>query len=103
MIRPAFLSSTERLELEVSVRSQREDHGGARRVNAILLLDDGISCQVIAEFLHLDDDTIRSWHKTYRESGRDALAFDGQKGGQSRMSAHQEATLCGWLNDRFCR
>jgi hypothetical protein len=27
MIRPGFLSPTERLELEVCVRSQREDHG----------------------------------------------------------------------------
>jgi transposase len=103
MIRPGFLSSAERLELEVCVRSQRENHGIARRANAILLLDDGKSCQVIAEFLYLDDDTIRGWHKTYRESGWDALAFDGWKGGQSRMSADQEATLCGWLNDRFCR
>ena len=103
MIRPGFLSSAERLELEVCVRSQREDHGVARRANAILLLDDGKSCQVIAEFLYLDDDAIRGWHKTYRESGWDALAFDGWKGGQSRMSADQEATLCGWLNDRFCR
>ena len=41
------------------MRSQREDHGVARRANAILLLDDGKSCQVIAEFLYLDDDTIR--------------------------------------------
>ena len=53
-IRPSFLSSAERLELEVCVRSQREDHGVARRANAILLLDDGKSCQVIAEFLYLD-------------------------------------------------
>ena len=41
MIRPGFLSSSERRELEVCVRSQREDHGVARRANAILLLDDG--------------------------------------------------------------
>ena len=54
MIRPSFLSSAERLELEVCVRSQREDHGVARRANAILLLDDGKPCQVIAEFLYLD-------------------------------------------------
>ncbi len=51
MIRPGFLSPTERLELEACVRSQREDHGVARRANAILLLDDGKSCQTIAEFL----------------------------------------------------
>ena len=87
MIRPGFLSPMERLELEACVRSQREDHGIARRANALLLLDDGNSCQVIAEFLYLDDDTVRGWHKTYRENGWNALAVDGWKGGQSRMAA----------------
>ncbi len=103
MIRPGFLSPTERLELEACVRSQREDHGVARRANAILLLDDGKSCQTIAEFLYLDDDTIRGWHKTYRNGGRDALSTDGWKGGQSRMTSDQETELCAWLDERFCR
>ncbi|TVP73776.1 MAG: IS630 family transposase, partial [Gemmatimonadales bacterium] len=39
MIRRGFLSPSERRELEACVRSQREDHGIARRANAILLLD----------------------------------------------------------------
>jgi transposase len=103
MIRSSFLSSAERFKLEGSKRSQREDHGVARRENAILLLDDGKSCQVTAEFLYLNDDTIPGWHKTYRESGWDTLTFDGWKGGQSCISADHEATLCGWLNDSFCR
>jgi len=62
------------------VRRQREDHGIARRANAILLLDDGKSCQEISDFLYLDDDTIRGWYKSYRQDGWDALAFDGWKG-----------------------
>jgi len=62
MIRPCFLSSADRIELEACVRRQREDHGIARRANAILLLDDGKSCALIAKFLYLDDDTIRVWH-----------------------------------------
>ena len=77
MIDKGFLSAPERRELEACVRSQREDHGIARRANAILLLDDGKSCQVIAEFLYLDDDTIRGWYKTYREGGWDELSIDG--------------------------
>ena len=59
MIRPGFLSSLERRKREAYVRRQREDHGVARRANAILLLDDGKLCQAIAGFLYLDDDTIR--------------------------------------------
>ena len=103
MIRPGFLSSADRLELEVCVRRQREDHGIARRANAILLLDDGKSCQQISDFLYLDDDTIRGWHKTYLQDGWDALAFDGWKGGQSHMTQAQQVALCAWLEARFCR
>jgi hypothetical protein len=59
MIHPGFISASERLELEACVRRQREDHGIARQANAMLLLDDGKSCQEISDFLYLDDDTIR--------------------------------------------
>ena len=103
MIRPSFLSTPDRLELEACVRSHREDHGIARRANAILLLDDGESCTQIAKFLYLDDDTIRGWYKTYREGGWDALCVDGWKGGQPRLTGRQEAKLCDWLDARFCR
>lgn len=85
------------------MRSQREDHGVARRANAILLLDDGESCIQIAKCLYLDDDTIRGWHKAYREAGWDALSVDGWRGGQSRMTSTQEAELCAWLDGQFCR
>ena len=96
MIRPSFLSSAERLELEACVRRQREDHGIARRANAMLLLDDGESCTQIAKFLYLDDDTIRGWYEAYRRDGWEVLALDGWQGGQSRMTSAQEAALM-WL------
>jgi len=62
MIRPSSFSPSERSELEGCVRRQRGDHGIARRANALLLLDDDKSCQEIAEFLYLDNDTIRGWY-----------------------------------------
>ena len=83
MIRRDFLSPEERFELECCVRRQREDHGIARRANAILLLDKGKTCIQIAEFLYLDDDTIRGWYKSYQQDGWDALALDGWQGGHS--------------------
>jgi transposase len=43
------------------------------------------------------------WHKTCLQDGWDALAFDGWKGGQSRMTQEQEAGLCASLEARFCR
>ena len=73
MIRPGFLFSADRIELEACVRHQRGYHGISRRANAILLLDDGESCARIAKFLYLDDDTIRGWYKSYRQDGLDAL------------------------------
>ncbi len=108
MIRPGFLSSSARLELEACVRRQREDHGVARRANAILLLDDGESCTQIAKFLYLDDDTIRGWYKAYQKKVAGmrlplTAGCDGWKGGQSRMTQAQEAAVCTWLEERFCR
>ncbi len=103
MIRPNFLSAEDRRELEACVRRQREDHGIARRANALLLLDDGKSCVQIAEFLYLDDDTIRGWYKAYRQDGWESVALDGWKGGQARLTDEQESALCAWLDERFCR
>ena len=103
MIRSNFLSRLARIELEACVRRQHENHGIARRANALLLLDDGESCAQIAKFLYLDDHTIRGWYKSYRRGGWDFLSVDDWKGGQSYISQAQEAALCARLEERFCR
>ncbi|AML50826.1 hypothetical protein RC74_05595 [Falsihalocynthiibacter arcticus] len=79
MIRPNFLTTADRLELLSCVKRQREDHGVARRANALLLLNDGMSCAQIAKVLFLDDDTVRSWHKQYLAEDWEAVAYDGWK------------------------
>ena len=103
MIRLNFLTASDRLELLSCVKRQREDYGVARRANALLLLDTGMSCFQIAKVLFLDDDKVRSWHKQYLAEDWEAVAYDGWKGGQSRMTAAQEVNLDEWLEDRFCR
>lgn len=60
-----------------------------RAERMLLLLDDGRSCVEIAQVLYLDDDTVRGWHKHYLAEGWDSVAYDGWKGGQSRMSVAQ--------------
>ena len=35
-------------------------HRLARRANALVLLDDGMSCEAVAKVLLLDDDTVRA-------------------------------------------
>ena len=93
MNRSDFLSLEDRRELLACVERQREDHGVARRANALLLLDDGKSCVEIAQVLYLDDDTLRGWHKQYLAEGWDAVAYDGWKGLQSRMPVAQGSSL----------
>jgi hypothetical protein len=76
MIRPNFLTTADRLELLSCVKYQREDHRVARRANALLLLDTGMSCSQIAKVLFLDDDTVRSWHKQYLAEDWETIAYD---------------------------
>ena len=69
MIHPNFLSAANRLELERCLRRHLKEYGIARRANAILLLNKDKSCAEIAEFLYLDDDTIRGRYKAFRQEG----------------------------------
>jgi transposase len=47
-------------------------HRLTRRANALVLLDQGMSCSDVAKVLLLDDDTIGTWYRLYQEDG-----FDG--------------------------
>ena len=103
MIRSGFLSAQDRKELLGCVKSQTEEHGIARRANALLLLDEGKPCTDIAKVLYIDDDTVRCWHKQYVQGGWDFVVINDWQGGTSRMTAEQEAALIVWLEGRFCR
>jgi len=98
MIRPGFLSAADRIRL-VCPSARRPRYCPSRKCR--LLHDNGESCAWIAKFLYLDDQTTRGWYESYLNDGRDALAFDGWKGGQSRMSQAQEAGLCAWREERL--
>lgn len=63
MIRAGFLTAEQRASLMGMVRRTSETHGVGRRANAILLLDDGLSCEAVAKVLYIDDDTVRGWHE----------------------------------------
>jgi len=93
MIRHGFLSAVERKELVSLARDGSVEHRFARRANAVLLLDDGLSCERVAKFLYLDDDTVRNWRKLYNERGIAGLEQFGSGGSTSRLSAAQEDAL----------
>src|SRR5271155_3737132 len=55
MIRPGFLLGDERSALIALARDGSVTHRLARRANALVLLDNGLSCEQVARVLLLDD------------------------------------------------
>ena len=80
MIRPGFLDRASRRDPIELARDGSAAHRLARRANALVLLDDGMSCTAIAKVLFLDDDTIRAWYQLYQEDGVEGLANFGYEG-----------------------
>jgi len=97
MIRGGFLSPSQRAELLALLRSGRTEQRVARRANAMLLLDDGWSCERVAEVLYLDDDTVRSWRKTYDEGGLAGLERFEAGCSASHLSKAQEEAVEAWI------
>lgn len=103
MIRPGFLDSESRQDLIELTRDGSAAHRLARRANALLLLDDGMSCEAVAKVLYLDDDTIRTWHRLYQEDGIEGLASFGYEGGTCRLTAEQQDRLTAWISEALPR
>ena len=103
MIRPGFLDSESRQDLIELTRDGSAAHRLARRANALLLLDDGMSCQAVAKVPYLDDDTIRTWHRLYQEDGIEGLASFGYEGGACRLTAEQQERLTAWITEALPR
>src|ERR1700688_698089 len=99
MIRPGFLDSASRQDLIELTRDGSAAHRLARRANALLLLDDGMSCALVAKVLYLDDDTIRTWHRLYQEDGIEGLASFGYEGSACRLTAEKREGLRAWITD----
>ena len=103
MIRPGFLDSESRRDLIELARDGSAAHRLARRANALVLLDKGMSCQSIAEVLFLDNDTIRTWHQLYQEDGIEGLASFGHEGGTCRLTVEQQDKLKVWIAETLPR
>ena len=103
MIRAGFLDEATRDELTALMLDGKEEMRVARRANALLLLDDGWSCQEVAEALYMDDDTIRYWHELYQEKGLKWLAEFGYKGRACEMTAEQQQALAKWVTETLPR
>lgn len=96
--RAGFLSAEDRKDLMELARDGLAEHRVARRANAIVLLDRGMSCAQVARVLLVDDDTIREWRRLYEEDGFDALAGFSYGGSNSALSEAQQETLREWVS-----
>ena len=97
MIRPGFLDRESRQDLIELARNGSAAHRLTRRVNALVLLDDGMSCEAIAKVLLLDDDTVRTWHRLYEEDGIEGLTNFGYEGSTCQLSGEQQDKLKAWV------
>jgi transposase len=103
MKRRGFLDKGSRRDLTELARDGSAAHRLARRANARVLLDDGMSCEAIAKVLLLDDDTIRTWYRLYQEEGIDGLASFGHEGSECRLSDGQQDRLKAWITETLPR
>jgi transposase len=103
MIRAGFLDKESRDDLIELARDGLAETRLTRRAHALVLLDNGMSCVDVARLLFLDDDTIRSWHRLYLESGIDGLAGFGYEGGSCRLSLEQQSQLKSWITETLPR
>lgn len=97
MIRAGFLDVESRRDLIELARDGSVAHRLARRANALVLLDDGMSCNAVAKVLFLDKDTIRTWYQLYQQDGVDGLAGFGHEGGLCRLTTQQQDKLKAWI------
>src|SRR5208337_2589908 len=97
MIRAGFLSPPDRAALVALMRNGSAAHRLTRRANAMLLLDDGLSCEEVGKVLYLDDDTVRGWAKLYGEGGLNSLMRFDSGGSASHLSQAQEEALKAWI------
>lgn len=103
MIRSGFLTPEEREDLLAVARDGSLAHRLARRANAVVLLDRGMSCQEVGAVLLLDDDTIRTCYRLFEQGGISGLAGFGHEGSVCRLSVDQQARLKSWIGETLPR
>jgi transposase len=99
LIGGGFLTAEERQALTELARDGLAEHRLARRANALVLLDRGMSCEEVGRVLLIDDDTIRPWHRLFEKDGVDGLAGFNYGGRTRSLSLEQQATLKAWVGE----
>ena len=88
----SFLTKEQREELLSELRLER-NRKFADRIRVILLLDKGKPAIKIAEYLFLDESTVRNYEKRYKEGGLEKLVNDYYMGRSSYLSSEEQSKL----------
>jgi len=96
-----FLTQEQRSELlhELKVEHQAKY---SDRIKVILLLDEGKRYKDIADFLFLDEGTIRNYRKRYVEGGILGLVTDIHSGKRCHLSDKEKEQLSNFLQSKLC-
>ena len=97
MAHSGFLSDEDRKVLTALARDGSSPCRVTRRANALVLLDEGMSCQEVAHVLLYDDDTIRGWRKLFEQRGIEGITSFDVGGSASYLSMQQEDDLKAWV------
>src|SRR5580700_9982404 len=103
MIRAGFLDAEAERDLIELARDGSVEHRLGRRANALLLLNNGMSCAAVAKVLFIDDDSVRTWHRLYEEDGIEGLAGFGHEGSSCRLNLEQQDKLKAWIGETLPR
>jgi transposase len=97
MVHSCFLSDEDRNALTALARDGSSPCRVTRRANALVLLDEGMSCQEVAHVLLYDDDTIRGWRKLFEQRGIEGITSFDVGGSASYLNVQQEDDLKAWV------
>ena len=103
MRKAGFLKAEELRVLEELARDGLAEHRLARRANALILLDRGMSYRQVGVVLLLDDETVRGWRQLFEAEGIDGLAGFHYAGRQAFLTPAQEAALKEWVTQTLPR
>jgi transposase len=96
-----FLTPEQRAELLRELKVERHAKY-SDRIKVILLLDQGETYIDIANFLFLDEGTIRNYRKRYVEGGIFGLLTDTYSGKRCRLSSKEKELLSAYLQKNLC-